>query len=114
LTPMLDFTPASSLPLRGSEIARSRLASREEAWQVPVVYLHCNDLRSEHRCTQKIVRRTTGSRLGLHSRGSESSSARIVAERTRSTNSYRSESRKLYPGWSKVPVRQVAPHEQQL
>jgi len=53
LTPMLDFTPASSMPLRGSEIARSRLASREEAWQVPVVYLHCNDLRSEHRCTQK-------------------------------------------------------------
>jgi len=53
LTPVLDFTPVSSLPLRGSEIAQSRLASRKEARQVPVVYLHCNDLRSEHRDTQK-------------------------------------------------------------
>jgi len=42
------------VPLRGSEIARSQLASREEAWQVPVVYLHCNDLRSEHRFTRKL------------------------------------------------------------
>jgi len=52
------------LPLRGSEIARSRLATRVEARRAPVIYLHCNDLRSEHRLLGSRAP-TTGSRLGL-------------------------------------------------
>jgi len=52
LTSMLTVKSASSLSLRVSEIARSQLLTRKEARSPPWPTLHCNDLRSEHLCTQ--------------------------------------------------------------
>jgi hypothetical protein len=110
LTSLPDVSPASCWP-PGSVRCAVSTGSCKGAWPAPVVYLHCNDLRSEHRFTHKSRanhRLETGPPLNERTVCGERRSFPNAATFDRLVQKL---TLKLYPGWSKGTLS-VASSEQ--